>query len=130
MPKLQELRDKVSQAEDALDRTKAELDEYIRPILAATFERVAARSAFYSERVHDICTVVSPQTTEIQIVMRWNASGGPYDTTHRLPASVFEAEDPVAAAKAFGEAQRQARVDFIRAKKEAEFERLRKELGK
>lgn len=122
MKKLTELRQALDAAEEAATAARDALTEYVTPIVIAAHGLGANPRLGY---VNDI----GVWDDYLRVDFRYEASGGPYDTALRTPVAIFNAEDPIAAGKAWNAENVQRKADAEKAAERAQLELLAKKLG-
>ncbi len=113
---LKDLMYKVQEAEDALDEAKSGRDAFLEPILAVLGAKGGGISECYT-------------TVDMLSINRSGSCRGcPWDDHYSFPLSIFQADDPIAAANAYVGLKAKQKADSERAQKLAELHRLQKEL--
>jgi hypothetical protein len=106
MEKLRKLRDELYDAETALSEKQDAIMEYLRPIIKNLKGIDKLAGGFHR---------LTDYRDSVELEVRWDGRGGPYDTSYTIPKSVLDAAD---AAEAAAELKRQ---------QDREAEKLRKQ---
>lgn len=113
---LKDLISKIGDAKDSLDTAESDRDSFLMPILQVLGITRGGVSSCHTDR------------DKLRITISGSCRGLPWDNDYIFPVSIFEADDPIAAANAYVGLQAKQKADAERARKLAELARLQKEL--
>jgi hypothetical protein len=116
MSKLSDLMAAVDSAKEELDSAERARDEFLQPILVI----LGATGGGISH--------VSDYMGSLSVTREGSTRGCSWRDDYDFPTSIFEADDPIAAAKDFVEKKKQEEARKVRTAKVAELNRLQKEL--
>jgi len=114
---LRDLMNKLEEAKSVASEAKNERDDFLEPILWALGATGGGISNCRKNR------------DELSITRSGSCRGCSWDDDYEFPISIFEADDPMAAAVAYKAAKEKAEADAERAEKLGKIARLQKELA-
>ena len=119
MNRLQQLQNKLERAEEIVDARKENRDNYLDPILEAIgFNIIGAI------RVDEVYI----NGKQVHINYSWSRRGLVDSDDITVPLAIFEAEDPVKAAKEWDESVKKQKTDRERQNKLEQLKKLQEEL--
>ena len=119
MSKIQELIDARNEAEEALDRTRTELQEFIFPIIKA---------AGIGEPRGEWITRIETYNGNLNVTTEWSARNCSNNSDYKIPMSILNAKDPIAEAEKYKRNKELLQKAADRANTLAQIERLQKTL--